>query len=56
MDEREWQEYMEMVAIIEARPENQSWADKTWVEETERAFNEHFKKARESGEWIRFSS
>ena len=56
MDEREWQEYLEMVAIIAARPENQSGADKTWVEKTMRAWDEHYERARRSGEWIRSSS
>lgn len=52
LDDREWREYREMIALIEARPENQSGTDKTWVEETVRASDEHFARARRSSQWI----
>ena len=39
-------EYLRAIAIVEALPENQSGADKTWVWRMEHAFREHFKRVR----------
>ena len=40
------EEYLRHIKMVEALPENQSGADKTWVERTYRAADEHFKKVR----------
>jgi len=40
------QEYLRAIAIVEALPENQSGADKSWVWRMEYAFREHFRRAR----------
>jgi hypothetical protein len=37
--------YLALVERVEARPENQSGADKTWVERALREFREHYAKA-----------
>lgn len=37
-----WDEYMAMVERVEAMPENQSGADKTWVERAERSYRDHY--------------
>ncbi len=37
--------YLQAVEQLEARPENQSGADKTWVERALREFREHYAKA-----------
>jgi hypothetical protein len=43
------QEYLRMVDEVEAAPENQSGADKTWVETTQHEFREYFARvAREN--------
>jgi hypothetical protein len=39
-------EYLRHIKMVESLPENQSGADKTWVERTYRASEEHFKKSR----------
>ena len=39
------EEYLRHIKIVESLPENQPGADKTWVELTYRASEEHFKKA-----------
>ena len=33
------------IAWLEALPQNQSGADKTWVEETDRAWREHYARS-----------
>jgi hypothetical protein len=38
--------YMRAVERVEAMPENQTGADKTWVHEALRQFQEHFRRAR----------
>jgi len=40
-------EYVKMIEEVEAAPENQSGADKTWIEESEREFLEYFARVRE---------
>jgi hypothetical protein len=40
------EEYLRHIKIVESLPENQSGADKTWVERTYRASMEHYAKAR----------
>jgi hypothetical protein len=37
--------YLAAVERLEARPENQSGADKSWVERALREFREHYAKA-----------
>jgi hypothetical protein len=37
--------YLAALERVEARPENQSGADKTWVERALREFREHYAKA-----------
>lgn len=37
--------YLAAVERLEAQPENQSGADKTWVEEAVRSVREHFARA-----------
>ena len=39
-------EYLRALERVEALPENQSGADKTWVAEAQQQFREHFKRAR----------
>jgi hypothetical protein len=39
-------DYLRAIAIVEALPQNQSGADKTWVYRVEHAFREHFRHAR----------
>ena len=39
------EEYLRHIRIVEALPENQSGADKTWVERALRAWREHYAKA-----------
>ena len=42
-------EYLQMVEEVEAAPENQTGADKTWVETSQREFREYFARvAREN--------
>ena len=36
------EEYLELVHRVEAMPENQSGADKSWVSAADRAFRSHF--------------
>ena len=36
------EEYLRMIDEVESAPENQSGADKTWIEESEREFLEYF--------------
>lgn len=38
--------YLHAVERVEAMPENQSGADKTWVSHAQRQFREHFRRAR----------
>jgi len=38
--------YLRAIALAEALPENQSGADKTWVWRMDRAFREHYKRAK----------
>jgi hypothetical protein len=40
------EEYLRAIAIVEALPENQSGADKSWVWRMEHAFREHYRRAR----------
>lgn len=40
------EEYLRAVERVEAMPQNQSGADKTWVHDAQRQFREHFKRAR----------
>jgi hypothetical protein len=35
-------DYLALIAHVEARPDNQSGADKSWVWRMDRAFREHF--------------
>lgn len=37
--------YLRAIEAIEALPENQSGADKSWVEKADREFREHYKRA-----------
>jgi hypothetical protein len=39
-------EYRHAIALVEALPENQPGSDKTWVWRMDRAFREHYKRAR----------
>jgi hypothetical protein len=39
-------DYLRAIERVEAMPENQSGADKTWVSEAQRQFREHFRRAR----------
>lgn len=39
-------EYLRAVKQVEALPENQDGADKTWVERAQREFREHYARAR----------
>jgi len=41
------EEYLRMIDEVESAPENQSGADKTWIEESEREFLEYFARVRE---------
>ena len=41
------EEYLRMIEEVESAPENQSGADKTWVEDSQRAFLEYFARVRE---------
>ena len=41
------EEYLRMIDEVESAPENQSGADKTWIEESEREFLEYFAHVRE---------
>ncbi len=38
--------YLWAIALAEALPENQSGSDKTWVWRMDRAFREHYKRAK----------
>jgi len=40
-------EYLRAVEQVEALPENQDGADKTWVERAQREFREHYARARQ---------
>ena len=40
-------EYLHAVRQVEALPENQDGADKTWVERAQREFREHYAGARQ---------
>lgn len=40
-------EYLRAVKQVEALPENQDGADKTWVERAQREFREHYARARQ---------
>lgn len=42
-------EYLANIARVEARPENQSGVDKSWVGRLDRAFRDMFKRARYIG-------
>ena len=44
--ENRWQAYIAMVERVEALPENQSGADKSWVERADRAHREQIRNAR----------
>ena len=39
-------EYLELIALVEAFPQNQSGADKSWVERSARVFREHYRQAK----------
>ena len=39
-------EYLALIARVEARPDNQSGADKSWVSRMEEAFQRHYAIAR----------
>ena len=39
-------EYLQLIAAVEALPQNQSGADKSWVWRADQAFREVFAKAR----------
>lgn len=39
-------EYMRLIAIAEARPENAEGADKSWVAIADEAFRRHYRSAR----------
>ena len=39
-------EYLRLIAVVEALPQNQSGADKSWVWRADQAFREVFAKAR----------
>ena len=39
-------EYRRAIALVEALPQNQSGADKSWVSRTNNAFRVHFRRAR----------
>jgi len=41
--------YLANIARVEARPENQSGADKSWVWRLDRAFRDMFKQAKRVG-------
>jgi hypothetical protein len=40
------EEYRRAITLVEALPENQPGSDKTWVSRTDRAFRQHYKRAR----------
>jgi hypothetical protein len=40
------EEYLRLIALVEALPSNQSGADKTWVWRMDAAFREHYRKAK----------
>jgi hypothetical protein len=40
------EEYLRMVREVESAPENQSGADKTWVQSAQREFREHYARAK----------
>jgi hypothetical protein len=40
------EDYLRLIAAVEALPQNQSGADKSWVSRAERAFRDVFAKAR----------
>ena len=40
------EEYLRLIARVEALPQNQSGADKTWVSRRDHAFREHYRRAR----------
>ncbi len=42
-------EYLALIAAVEARPDNQSGADKSWVWRLDRAFRDLFARARYVG-------
>ncbi len=39
-------EYLRAVERVEALPQNQSGADKTWLSDAQRQFRDHFRRAR----------
>jgi hypothetical protein len=41
------EDYLRAVEQVEALPENQDGADKTWVERAQREFREHYARARQ---------
>jgi hypothetical protein len=45
-------DYLELVAAVEALPENQSGADKSWLWERYAAYRSHFAVAEPKGSWI----
>ncbi len=40
-----WDAYIKMVRRVEALPENQSGADKNWVERASEAYRQHYRNA-----------
>lgn len=44
--ENRWAEYMDMARRVEALPQNQNGADKSWVERADRAHREQLRVAR----------
>jgi hypothetical protein len=43
--ETRWEEYLELVKMVEAHPSNRTGADKTWVEEVLEANRRHYRHA-----------
>ena len=45
-------DYLELVAAVEALPENQNGADKSWLWKRYAAYRSHFAVAEPKGPWI----
>ena len=39
-------DYLALIARVEARPDNQSGADKSWVSRLDAAFRDHYRRAK----------
>jgi hypothetical protein len=46
-------DYRHLIAAVEALPENQPGADKSWVWARYAAYRDHFRVAEPKGPWIR---